>query len=467
MGKAAQLKTFGQWSDTLKSRLSILTLSTSDQAGGAERVAWLLFKGFQARGHHSRLAVGFKYTTDPDIIDISSPPEKFLWAPLAAKVRNRLKRHFRHNARAAQLAYWFNALSQGPRYFEQQRGLETFRYPASRRVLEMTTTPFQIAHCHNLHGNYFDFSYLAALSHTIPTFVTMHDRWWITGHCSHPFECPRWRTGCGACPDLKIPPAIPRDNTALNWRRKRDVYARSRLYVAAPSRWVINHVSDSIMAPGVLETRVIPYGIPLDTFRPRDKYAAREALGLPRDAAIVAASGHYLATHPFKDFPMIHRAIELLAQQRPEQPLILLAIGQRGASERIGNAEIRYMGIERDVTRITQMYNATDVFVHGARSDNFPNVVLEAMGSGLPVVASRVGGIPEQVREGETGYLVPQGDAEKTAAYIQHLLDTPDAARRLGENARRVAVAEYDQERQIDVYLEWFAQVLDASARTQ
>src|SRR5439155_11546406 len=117
-----------------------------------------------------------------------------------------------------------------------------------------------LVHCHNLHAKYFDLRVLPWLSRQVPVVLTLHDAWMLSGLCCHSFDCERWRTGCGQCPHLTlyptIYPGIP-DATHLNWKRKRKIYRRSRLYVATPSRWLMQKVKQSILAPAVIEARVI------------------------------------------------------------------------------------------------------------------------------------------------------------------------------------------------------------------
>ena len=94
-------------------------------------------------------------------------------------------------------------------------------------------------------------------------------------------------------------------------------------------------------------------------------------------------------------------------------------------------------------------YAAADVVVvpsvvdSGGDRDGLPNVVLEAMASGRPVVASDVGAIATGVRDGTTGRLVPAYDADALAAAITGLVDSPDRRRRMGAQARAVAEREY------------------------
>jgi len=74
---------------------------------------------------------------------------------------------------------------------------------------------------------------------------------------------------------LIIYPAITRDATAYNWRWKREIYAKSRLYVATPSRWLMRKVEQSILASAIIEAKVIPNGVDLTVFHPGDRREAR------------------------------------------------------------------------------------------------------------------------------------------------------------------------------------------------
>jgi glycosyltransferase involved in cell wall biosynthesis len=89
---------------------------------------------------------------------------------------------------------------------------------------------------------------------------------------------------------------------------------------------------------------------------------------------------------------------------------------------------------ERD--DVAEQLARADVFVLSSRSEGLPMAILEAMAAGLPVVATAVGGIPELVADGETGLLVPPGDADALAEALRRLVADPELRRRLGDAAR-------------------------------
>jgi glycosyltransferase involved in cell wall biosynthesis len=109
---------------------------------------------------------------------------------------------------------------------------------------------------------------------------------------------------------------------------------------------------------------------------------------------------------------------------------------------------------------VARYLQAADVYVHASRYETFGIAIAEAMACGTPVVATATGGIPEVVRDGADGLLVPGGDAAAMAAAIRRLLADAPLRLSLGANAAARARASFDGERMVDAYLDWFAEVL-------
>ena len=141
--------------------------------------------------------------------------------------------------------------------------------------------------------------------------MTLHDAWLLSGHCAHSFECERWKSGCGHCPDLTIDPAIRRDATAYNWRRKAKIFAGSKLWVATPSRWLMRKVEESMLARAIVEARVIPNGVDLTVFGPADKEAARARLRYPRRALVVLSPATALRENIWKGSRTVREGVSL------------------------------------------------------------------------------------------------------------------------------------------------------------
>ncbi len=431
------------------SPLSVLQVNTADVGGGAEAVAWNLFQAYRRAGHASQLAVGNRTTNDSDVLKIPSRQGK-----------SRLRR-------------WLSRF----------RGHEDFDFPGTWSLLALSDRPPDVVHCHNLHGGYFDLGALAWLSGHVPVVITLHDAWLMSGHCAHSFECTRWQTGCGSCPDLSIYPSVRRDATAFNWQRKAGILRASRLHVATPSRWLMEKVNQSLIAPGIVEARVIPNGADLSVFSPGDKQRARATTGLPHDAAILLHVAKNVRRNPFKDFSTLLQCVELAGRANPGRKLMLVAVGESARDERIGAAIIRYVPPLAHHADMADYYRAADLYVHAARADTFPNTVIEALACGTPVVATAVGGIVEQVKslaalhaatsfeshetfapDEATGVLVDQADGPATANAVTAILRDNVLAKRLAHNAARDARQRFSLQRQADSYWSWYRQIVSQSA---
>ena len=109
-------------------------------------------------------------------------------------------------------------------------------------------------------------------------------------------------------------------------------------------------------------------------------------------------------------------------------------------------------------------YRAADLYLHPARADTFPNAVLEALASGTPVVATSVGGIPEQLLP-ETGILVPAGDPAALAQALVTYLSDPQLRAQSGAKAAEDAAHRFDSKRHAAAYLEWYAEIVEERKR--
>lgn len=423
----------------------ILQVSTADIEGGAERIAWDLFMSYRALGYQSWLAVGMKRSQDPDVFSISkgsgrhsrSIPLRAEKLPCAACINRGL-----------------GALKHPARIYNWLAGYEDFDHPKSRTLLNLAPEPPDILHCHNLHGSYFDLRALPDLSHQVPTVLTLHDAWLLAGHCAHSLDCDRWKTGCGNCPDLSLYPAIRRDATAYNWQRKAGIYEQSQLYVVTPCQWLMDKVGQSMLKPGIVGSKVIPNGVDLKVFHPAEQAELRQELELPADAKILLFTANRIRKNIWKDYRALRSALTEIA--RTGTKVLCIALGEEAPPERIGNLEIRFIPYLREPGKVARYYQAADLYLHPARVDTFPNTVVEAIACGTPVVASTVGGIPEQIMEGRTGFLVPPGDVTAMSGRVLDLLADEELRLRMGRDAAEDATRRFGRERMVREYLAFY-----------
>lgn len=446
--------------------MRILQVSPSDAGGGAHRVACDLMRGFRDAGHTSWLAVARPVTGDPGVLPIQIGRPRPPWARAMGRFEERLRSVEKRVRGLWRVRHLVTALSEGRPGIDRLLGHEDFHFPGSRRLLDLPPQRPEIVHLHNLHGRYFDLEFLPELSRRALVCLTLHDTWMLTGHCAYTLGCERWRTGCGRCPDLTIYPSLERDGTAFNWRRKRRIYARSRLHVLTPSGWLMNKVAASMLAPGTIARRVIPNGVDLGVFRPAPKAEARRDLGIEEDVAVVLTVANGGRRNRFKDVPGLEQAMGIASQRLAGKKLMLFVLGERADPEEHGSLAVRFAGFEHDQARVARHYQAADVYAHAARpeAENFPTTILEAFACGAPVVATEVGGIPEQVREGVTGHLVPSGDPEALARRLVELLSSEERRQRMSAECAAIARREYDVELQVKRYLSWYEEIISSTA---
>jgi glycosyltransferase involved in cell wall biosynthesis len=171
----------------------------------------------------------------------------------------------------------------------------------------------------------------------------------------------------------------------------------------------------------------------------------------------------------WKGFPVAYAAFEQLSAQKRRKPLLVLAIGDSLAEERRGDVTIRYLPYVNDRTTLANYYKAADLFLNASWAETFNLTILEASACGLAVVATAVGGTPEQIAswpennvDRANGMLVPPGDPTAMADAIARLLDDELLRRALGENGARRAANEFDFNLQAAKYLEYYREIIAA-----
>ncbi len=209
---------------------------------------------------------------------------------------------------------------------------------------------------------------------------------------------------------------------------------RFRRYVAV-SRRVAQEIAEHY---GVPESRIalIPNGINLDRFtiQPRDREKAQREFGIPGDAPLLLFVGHEFdrkgLAHVIRAMPHLPANVHLLVVgSDPPQPY------QRMADAEGVGPRVVFAGVRRDMPAI---YAAADAFVLPTGYESFSLVCMEAMACGVPVFATRAGGIEDYLEDGVNGYAVTR-DPENIAAMLRKALDDPGHLAQLREGAHATA----------------------------
>ena len=216
--------------------------------------------------------------------------------------------------------------------------------------------------------------------------------------------------------------------------------------------WAAEHLPAIIGKP----VHAVPKGVDAELFRPTGANL-RETLGL-RERRIVLSVGRFV---PIKNMALLIDAMARMASTEPD--LYLLLVGEGPELQSLKEQAAR-LGVTRAVTfagyvpqsEMAPYYRTADLFALGSDFDNSPNVVLEAMACGLPVVATNVGGVAEYVASGRGGDLVPKGDAAAMAGVIGDWMSSVERRRAAGAFNRQRVVQEFSwrasASRLLDVY---------------
>jgi len=206
-------------------------------------------------------------------------------------------------------------------------------------------------------------------------------------------------------------PAVEHERRTRLFRRR-----MKNLVFVTPSAWLAEQAVRRLPTGCRVET--IPNSVDLDVFRPvADRMELRAALGLPRDRFVVLAGSQDLSD-PRKGMGLLLDAVGGMAQSARDR-MTLLLFGDRGqelawASDRI------HAGHVADERLLNLYYNAADLYILPSLADNLPNTLVESLSAGTPCMAFDVGGCPELVADGETGFLVRHASAEALSAAMAH-----------------------------------------------
>jgi glycosyltransferase involved in cell wall biosynthesis len=311
-----------------------------------------------------------------------------------------------------------------------------------------------IVHCHSFYGN-LPYDFLAKVSTCYPTCFTVHDPRPIGTIDLTCWNCEENAT-CRHCPLVGSRWRQYLRNPYYHLRKvKREVHALcpSTLQVVAPSQWMMARLKARELSRFSLKH--IPYGIDLDHFKPI--VDTRAEFGLPCDHPVILFSAWYETKRSIGLRKGLADLAEAFVQQVVSaMPDAILAVA--GESFVPNHPNVRPLGLVT-LERLPRLLSAADVYVLPTLADNLPYTILEAMGCAVPVVATSVGGIPEQIVDGETGLIVPPAQPAELGNAILNMLSNPKRAKSMGTNGRCRAATLYSMQAFVGSYERLFEEL--------
>ncbi len=230
-----------------------------------------------------------------------------------------------------------------------------------------------------------------------------------------------------------------------------------------PLRRAASHIAPSHYAaeqlarrePSLVPAHVIYNGTDLEQFRPRDRAAAREASGIPKDAVVFLYAGPLEFR---KGVQLLPAAFRQVAAEIPEAMLVIagtdhLTAPGSGSMRRWLEIRFETEGLDERVLflgtvsleRMPEIYAVADVLVAPTYPESLGNVFIESLAMGLPILTTAHGGQTEVVEDARTGFLIPPGDAQALAGAMRDVVDDREALAQASAEARREALARFDR----------------------
>lgn len=405
---------------------SVLHVNYLDIVGGAAQVAYALHKGVKDLGKESRMLVQNAYSKDADVQIIQKSIK-----------RNDLE-----------FQRWLNL-----------KGIRNVYYSNKTKIKDHSFfINSNIVHFHNLHTDFFSILDLPQITALKPVVWTLHDMHAITGHCAHSFDCERWETGCGNCPDLTIYPSLEKDSTNSIWNLKKDIYANSKLTIVCPSMWLFKKVKKSILKDQ--DIFLIPNGIDTKIFRNTNKQIARKILDLETDKFIFLFSAEGGKSNTWKGFKHFERLYEELGENPSN---LFITLGNSKFSERGNWINYDYISSKHE---LALFYSAADLFIYPSLADNCPLAILEAMSCGLPVVTFNTGGIPEIVEHLQSGYIAEYDNFESFYQGALYFINDRENLHKASVNSISTIQKKYTLEMMIGKYNSLYQNILRSNEST-
>lgn len=413
--------------------LRVAFLNYSDEASGAEALIDQTITKLIPRGVDARLYVMDRFTDRPYVNSIPRFPGE-----------RRLEFMFR-----------------------RATGRNNFLFPST---LFLGRRPWlkdaDIWHFHNLHGHFASIPVLSKLSWRKRIVLSPVDQFLATGYCTYSLGCERFRDACGECPQLDLPyPGLSRDTTSQLLAMKRSAVTNSRFNLLVHTKYLEDFYASTFVGKRPIEQ--IYYGVDTTVFKPIDRDQAESDLGLPSTTRLTLGLVHSDITDRRKGLLPLIESLQSLADKMPDR-LRLLVIGassDRARQFATSNLPIVTLPFLRDTSSLAKALNACDVLLYPTRADNLSLTCLDALACGVPVISSRVGGQPEAIRDNVNGFLCEPDQLELFSERVAELASDEQLRQRLANEARRIAVAEFDIEIYISNLIAYYNRILELTDR--
>ena len=300
-----------------------------------------------------------------------------------------------------------------------------------------------------------------------PLIWTFHDMWPFCGgeHYSSDLPSARFRQGYRSDnrPSLERGPDLNRKT----WNLKKTWWRNQHFDIVCPSRWLAQCARESVLFSDA-NIHIIPYAIETDkVWKPISREIARMKLGITSKKKIILFGALGGTKNQIKGADLLKAAIEEVIGQQ-DNSIELAIFGQDGrSSENTWPCPVYWLGEVKDEHALAIAYSAADVMVVPSRQDNLPNTAIEAQACGIPVVAFKIGGLPDIITHSQTGWLAQPFDASEMAFGIQWVLEDENRWNSLSELSRKNVLTKFSPQIIAQQYSKLYEMVIQNHASSK
>lgn len=422
--------------------MNIVHLNTYDIAGGAARAAYRLHYSLLSLNQNSLMVVQKKDSDDETVIEIGST--NLVNNPYFSSA-NYIQKHYLNNNRTSLTNTLFS--------------LNYFGWDVTNLSV------IKNADVINLHWVANGFQSPATIEKILnlgkPVVWTLHDMNPFTGGCHYSNYCEEYQHRCESCPQLKddlysLPYHVLGDKLQL--------INSPNLTIVSPSRWLADCAKKSSLF-SAREVKFIPYGISSSFINSTEKSKVKESLNISKDSLVLLV-GAVNGNEERKGFRQLIEVLKIclndsfFANLIQNHTLKIACFGEPHQDLFSLPFEVISFGTVKCDRTLSNIYRAGDIFVLPSLEDNLPNTIVESMACGTPVIGFNIGGLPDVVIEGKTGYLAEKNNLTMMAEKIINLLKSESLRLTISEKCQRMIQENYLLKHQGESYTKLYQELL-------
>ncbi len=421
--------------------MKVTLINTTDAGGGAPQACTRLLKALESKLINVRMLVQQKKTDEPRVISIEKNA--------VDRLRSRFNFYYERLPFIA-----FQAKDKSVRFAFSTADTGT------NIAHEAVILDADVLH---LHWTNFGFLSIDDLKELIelkkPIVWTLHDMWAFTGGCHYAGTCDHFIRECGNCYFLRNPNT--NDLSHQVWKQKLDLLsgAKNIVFITC-SNWLATVARKSSLL-GTFRIEAIPNPIDATIFAPKNKLPIRKKWNIDPDKKIILFGAANILDRR-KGFSYLVEALHHLKNNYQHAIAIEIVIFGKNKHFDVDQLPfpVHQLGLIANQEDMAALYSMADVLVSPSVEDNLPNIIMEALACGTPVVAFDTGGIPDMVDHHQNGYLATFKSSEDLAAGIQAILFS-DREEALAVAARNKVLDNFSNEKVAAQYIDVYQSIIN------